>query len=385
VSWAVWITGPPGSGKSVLARAVAAELDADTGAPVVLELDEIRKILTPSPTYSDIERDVVYRALVYVAALLTETGRPVIIDATAHRRAWRELARRSIAHFAEVQLVCPLEVCRDREVRREGSHAPRGIYARAGQPGARVPGVDVSYETALDAELTIDTSRESLALSTSRVAELVRSRFAGRSEPLAGKPPAGTPAAGWAVWITGLPGSGKTTLAWGAAEALVVRSIPARVLDLDEVRAALLAGHQDSEATREIVYRALAYTVKLLTEAGVAVIVDATAPRRAWRQLARDLVTHFAEVQLVCPHELCGARERATRWGLGAWSSAPSRARPIADIPAVVLQYEPALHPELVLPTDTPTLWGTLESLLRLADGLHLAAAAGATRPRRTA
>ena len=377
MSWAVWITGPPGSGKSVLARAVAAELDAHLERPVVLELDEIRKVLTPSPTYSDIERDLVYRALVYMAAQLTEIGRPVIIDATAHRRAWRDLARRSIAHFAEVQLVCPLEMCREREARRVGGHAPRGIYARAGHQGARVPGVNVPYETTFDAELTIDTSRESLALSASRVAGLVRSRFARRSEPLTGEPPAGMTAAGWAVWITGLPGSGKTTLAWSAAEALLARSISVRVLDLTEVRAALLAGHPESEAAREIVHRTLAYTVKLLTDAGVAVIVDATASRRAWRQLARDLVTHFAEVQLVCPHELCGARERATRWGLGAWSIAPARARRLADTPDVVLDYEPALHPELVLHTDTQTLWRTLESLLRLAERLHLTAAAG--------
>jgi adenylylsulfate kinase len=107
----------------------------------------------------------------------------------------------------------------------------------------------------------------------------------------------------------------------------------------------------------------------------MAVIVDATAPRRAWRELARELVTHFAEVQLVCPHELCGARERAARWRLGARPGSPPPEHPIADTPDVVLDYEPALNPELVLRTDIQAEWGTLEALLRLTNRLHRAAA----------
>src|SRR4029450_2722181 len=220
-----------------------------------------------------------------------------------------------------------------------------------------------------------DTSQEPLARSRGRVAELVRHRLAAPSEPLTG-----APRAGWAMWITGLPGSGKTTLACSAAEALAARSIPARVLDLAEVRAALLADHPESETTREIVHRALAYTAKLLTDAGVAVIVDATAPRRAWRDLARDLVTHFAEVQLLCPHELCGTRERATRWHLGSRPTTTLAERPAADTPDVVLNYEPALRPELVLHTAPQAEWGALEALRRLAPGLHRAATEHAAR-----
>lgn len=56
VSWAIWITGPPGSGKSTIARAVEAELRA-RGRPVErLELDEVRKTVTPEPRYSDDEQ-----------------------------------------------------------------------------------------------------------------------------------------------------------------------------------------------------------------------------------------------------------------------------------------------------------------------------------------
>ena len=157
MSWAIWITGLPGSGKTALAQGVAAALH-ERGIPVkVLELDEIRKVVTPEPTYTDAEREIVYRALAYMAKLLTEAGVPVLIDATGPRRAWRELARDLIPAFAEVQLHCRLEVCRERERHREAGHAPPAIYARAGQPGATVPGVDVPYEAALRPELTLHT------------------------------------------------------------------------------------------------------------------------------------------------------------------------------------------------------------------------------------
>lgn len=157
MSWAIWITGPPGSGKTTLARGVAKGLDA-WGVPAkVLELDAIRAVLTPRPTYSDWEREIVYRALVVMAILLTDAGVPVVIDATGHRRAWRELARQLIPFFAEVQLVCPVEVCREREQTRREGYAPRGVYAQAGRPGATVPGVDIPYEEALHPELTLDT------------------------------------------------------------------------------------------------------------------------------------------------------------------------------------------------------------------------------------
>jgi adenylylsulfate kinase len=175
VSWAIWITGLPGSGKSVLARATADRLRA-LGVPVkVLELDQVRKIITPTPQYTDAERDIVYRALGHMAVLLTEAGVPVLIDATAHRRVWRDIVRAAIPRFAEVQLVCPLDVCQARERSRTESHAPRDIYARAGRPGAMVPGVDVSYEPALAPELVVDTVAEAVPDAVARIVALARS------------------------------------------------------------------------------------------------------------------------------------------------------------------------------------------------------------------
>ncbi len=174
MSWAIWITGLPGSGKTTLARGVAAALET-RGIPVKrLELDEIRRVLTPQPTYTDAEREIVYRALVYMAKLLTEAGVPVVIDATAHRRAWRELARELIPRFAEVQLRCALEICMEREQLRRGGRAPRGIYTRAGRPGSRVPGVDLPYEESLSPELVLHANAMNLGTQVQEVVYLAR-------------------------------------------------------------------------------------------------------------------------------------------------------------------------------------------------------------------
>ncbi|MBI2490710.1 MAG: adenylyl-sulfate kinase [Candidatus Rokubacteria bacterium] len=374
MSWALWITGLPGSGKSVLARSAAAAL-RERGEPVVhLELDALRKTLTPAPTYSATERELVYRALVYIAAALTEAGVPVIVDATGHRRAWRDLARATIARFAEVQLVCPLDVCREREARRAGGYAPPGIYARAGRAGATVPGVDVAYEPALAPELTLDTARHDPAASVAAILDLARGL--ARAPRAGGSPAAG----GWAIWITGLPGSGKTTLAWGAAEALAERGIPIRVLDLADLRRFVLGDRPESDAARELVHRALAGAAKLLTEAGVPVIVDATASRRAWREMARQLIAHFAEVQLVCPRELCVDRERAVRWCLAAGGVARRGAPGTVAAPDVAPDYEHALAPELTLRTDRQDAWSAIEAVLRLAHQLHRSASGASHR-----
>jgi adenylylsulfate kinase len=369
MSWAIWITGLPGSGKSAIARAAAERLAALGEPAAVLELDAIRRVLTPAPTYSEAERDVVYRSLVYMATALTGAGVPVIIDATAHRREWRDLARASIGDFAEVQLQCPLEVCRERERSRTSGNAPPQIYARAGRPAATVPGVDVAYEPALLPELVLDTTRADVPEAAAGVVALAR-RFAASAGG------ARTGARGWVVWITGLPGSGKTMLASGALELLRARGIPATVLDWTELRHTIVPRAWLSEMETEILHRALGYTARLLTEAGVPVLVEATAPRRSWRELARRQVVHFAEVQLLCPREVCLERERAIRWTPLPRDPAGHRRLARAGTLELVLDYEPSLHPELTIRTDVRDHWAAVEEVARLAAQLHRIATA---------
>jgi adenylylsulfate kinase len=354
VSWAIWITGRPGSGKSTLARAAAARL-AEAGAPVaLLELDGMRAVITPHPAYTETEREVVYRALVFAAMSLTAAGVPVIVDATAHRRAWRDLARASIRRFAEVQLDCPLEVAEARECTRAAGAAPPGIYAGAAGPGATVPGVDVPYERALDPELTVDTASEDVESAGARIAMFALTLGAAARGPEA---PGGA-----VVWLTGPPGSGKTTLATRLSERLAPEGVPVTVLEWAALRALALAPAWAGEREEEIAHRALVYTAKRLADAGLVVVVDATAPRRAWRALARELVGAFAEVQLVCPLDVCLERERAVRWG-------PHLGVITAD-PDLAVEYEYSLNPDLLLDTQMRSEWTAAEDLVGFARRL---------------
>ena len=363
MSWAIWITGPPGSGKSVIARRVEAELGA-LGQPVTrLELDEIRKSITPIPRYTDSERGIVYRALGYMAALLVETGTPVLIDATAHRRIWRDRVREAVPHFAEVQLVCPLTICQEREGDRTPGPAPRNIYHQAGRPSATVPGVDVPYEAALAPELLIDTSVLTVGESVDQVVWLA-GRLARATGVVSAPARRGEP--GWAIWITGRPGSGKSTIATRVAEAVRDRGARVRLLDLAPVQRFLLGGQPGGEAEQDIVHRALAYAAKLLTEAGVSVIVDATAARRAWRDAARALIPCFGEIQLLCRAEVCLERERAVRWGL----TFETVAVPAVAKPDIALDYEEATRPELAIRTDVYDARAAAERVLSMIPRL---------------
>ncbi len=168
----IWITGLPGSGKSSLSDGIK-KLFPDF---VILRMDEFRKIVTPQPAYSDSERDIVYRAIVYTAKTLSALGHSVIIDATGNMRRWRELARQLIPGFIEIYLKCPLAVCAERErARKDSRGAPRGIYAK-GQAGQPVPGVQVPYEEPLGPELVIDMSSTSIEEAVSRACEFISKR-----------------------------------------------------------------------------------------------------------------------------------------------------------------------------------------------------------------
>lgn len=148
MSFALWLTGLSGSGKSTIARAVLAELHALGVDAAVLESDVLRTQLTPFPRYDERERDFFYAALAGIGAFVVKQGVPVVFDATANRRAYRDAARGRIARFAEVFVDTPLEACAARD--------PKGLY-RAAREGktSTLPGVHAAYEPPLAPELVV--------------------------------------------------------------------------------------------------------------------------------------------------------------------------------------------------------------------------------------
>jgi len=165
MSWVIWITGLPGSGKSTIALGLR-----DRGVDaVILQSDEIRKYMTPEPDYSEVERDHVYRAVIFTAMTLSKLGHNVIIDATGNRRSWREFARRSIPNFYEIYLKCSVDLCAERERDRIDTHeAPKNIYQK-GRQGCPVPGINVPYEMPESPEIMINTEQESPVAAVEKI------------------------------------------------------------------------------------------------------------------------------------------------------------------------------------------------------------------------
>jgi len=123
-AFAVWLTGLPASGKSTIARALAAELAGKGVRAALLESDAVRREISPLPKYDDASRDAFYATLAYLARVLVLHGVPVIVDATANRRAYRDRAREAIPHFLEVH-VAARSGCARRGIRRGSTDAAR--------------------------------------------------------------------------------------------------------------------------------------------------------------------------------------------------------------------------------------------------------------------
>jgi adenylylsulfate kinase len=149
----------------------------------------------------------------------------------------------------------------------------------------------------------------------------------------------------FAVWITGLPASGKSTVAKALAGALFERGVNVAVLESDALRRIFTPRPRYDEAERESFYGSMTYIGRLLTEHGVSVIFDATANLRVYRDGARKQIPRFLEVYVDAPLDLCVARDPK-----GIYRAAKEKGA--NTVPGLQAPYEPPIDPDVTVRGD---------------------------------
>lgn len=168
---------------------------------------------------------------------------------------------------------------------------------------------------------------------------------------------------GCVVWLTGLSGSGKSTVARALEARLASLGVACYVLDGDGLRTGLNAGLGFSDGDRRENVRRVAEVAALLKDAGLVAIVSLISPHASLRELARSLAGagRFAEVFLDAPLTVCEERDPKGLY-------ARARAGEIPSFTGISAPYEAPREADLVLKTaeeDVPSCVGRLLLLLR--------------------
>ena len=166
------------------------------------------------------------------------------------------------------------------------------------------------------------------------------------------------------VLLTGLTGSGKTTLARAVERRLFDLGRAVAVLDGQEMRLGISRDLGFSADERSENLRRSVEVARLFNEAGIIVLAAFLAPDEAVREKARERVgsDRFLVVHLAAPLDVCRARDTDGHYAL-------ADAGQIANFPGVSAAYEPPLAPDLVLPTHEWPVARCVEAIVTLLEG----------------
>ena len=178
---------------------------------------------------------------------------------------------------------------------------------------------------------------------------------------------------GFTLWITGLPCSGKSTLAEKVAAELSRRGCGVEILDGDKVRTHLSKGLGFSKEDRDTNVRRIGFVAEMLSRHGAIAIVAAISPYRAVRDEVRSRIPNFVEVYVECPLEVLAERDVKGLYKRALAGEIPS-------FTGVSDPYEPPLEPDVVVNSSLETpqqsaakIWATLEDKGLVAFPLRLA------------
>jgi adenylylsulfate kinase len=168
------------------------------------------------------------------------------------------------------------------------------------------------------------------------------------------------------IWLTGLSGAGKSTIADALVPRLQALGERVEVLDGDVVRTHLSKGLGFSREDRDTNIARIAFVAHLLARNGVFVIVAAISPYRETRDAARKTIGSFVEVHVAAPLETCIARDVK-----GLYKKA--LAGEIKQFTGVSDPYEEPLTPEVYVDTSQATVDDGVNAILRaLGDRAYL-------------
>ena len=170
---------------------------------------------------------------------------------------------------------------------------------------------------------------------------------------------------GFVLWFTGLSGAGKTTIANNVEPELERRGFVVDHLDGDIVRTHLSKGLGFSKEDRDTNIRRIGWVAHLLARNGVCVITAAISPYRDVRDEVRKLVGNFVEVYVECP--IPALAERDVK---GLYKKA--LAGEIKNFTGVSDPYEPPLHPEVTVHSDTQSVRESADIILAKLRELKL-------------
>jgi adenylylsulfate kinase len=163
--------------------------------------------------------------------------------------------------------------------------------------------------------------------------------------------------AGCTIWLTGISGAGKSTIAKGVEQQLRARNVKVEVLDGDAVRTNLSKGLGFSREDRDTNIKRIAFVCSLLTRNGVVCISAAISPYREARSWARQEIGNFVEVYVRCSLEVCRTRDVKGLYKLADEGK-------LKNFTAVDDPYEEPEQPELVIETDQETVDTSVQRVL---------------------
>ena len=177
---------------------------------------------------------------------------------------------------------------------------------------------------------------------------------------------------GFTLWFTGLPCSGKSTLARRVEEILLERGMAVEVLDGDEVREHLSKGLGYSKEDRDTNIRRIGYVAKLLARNGVVAVGAAISPYKAIRDEVRGWHDRFVEVYVEAPVDVL--KERDVK---GMYKKA--LAGQIKHFTGVDDPYEPPENPEVVVETDKESVTESVNKIIHTLEIMNYIPGAGST------